>query len=278
MYQHISITILDGIEIPGAETILGYMPLRGDFNIEYDNEAEKLLSEMEFFEDDEDSEVKLKEDILKLYNTRLDERIKRKKFVIERGLLEPKKPLKNDREKTKEEKEIFALMRPFMRFCEGNEFAELVEGLIKEKALRRELDEMRLYKALGITKIEQIDKYLERRPVKSADQTAAQKKQALNKKKVQKKTATNKKYVELSENEKKLCTDLRVAEEDYAELKEKILPVLRAKSGSRTKLAEFTSKKMSVENAQVIYDFLANGQHKLEALPKDDYSDRENNN
>ena len=32
-----------------ASEIVGYMPLRGDFDVEYDNDAELLLAEMEFF-------------------------------------------------------------------------------------------------------------------------------------------------------------------------------------------------------------------------------------
>ena len=66
------------------------MPLRGDFDIEYDNDAELLLAEMEFNDDDKESELKMKYKLLEIYNARLDEIIKRKKFVIERGLLDLK--------------------------------------------------------------------------------------------------------------------------------------------------------------------------------------------
>jgi transcriptional adapter 2-alpha len=165
-----------GIDIPGADAILGYMPLRGDFNIEYDNDAEKMLSDIEFFEEDDPNEIRIKENVLRLYNTRLDERIRRKEFIIKHGLLEYKKPLKGETEKTKEEKEMYTLMRPFMRFCEGNEFNELVEGLIKERALRRELDEMRLYRSLGLTHLEQIDQYLERKTTRGSETSLAPKK------------------------------------------------------------------------------------------------------
>jgi transcriptional adapter 2-alpha len=64
------------------------MPLRGDFDIEYDNDAELLLAEMEFNDDDKPNELNMKYKLLEIYNARLDERIKRKKFVIERGLLD----------------------------------------------------------------------------------------------------------------------------------------------------------------------------------------------
>lgn len=126
--------------------VIGFLPLRGDFNIEYDNDAELLLADMEFFEDDKKSEEDLKYEILKLYNSKLDERIRRKKFVIENGLLDVKKQQQIERKRPKEEREIYAQMKPFMRFCEGKEFNETVEGLIKERALNQKLEELKLFK------------------------------------------------------------------------------------------------------------------------------------
>ena len=67
--------------------VLGYLPKRGDFEQEYDMDAELLLADMEFFEDDTPENIELKNSVIELYNGRLDERIRRKKFVIERGLL-----------------------------------------------------------------------------------------------------------------------------------------------------------------------------------------------
>lgn len=57
---------------------MGYHPKRGDFDYEYDQNAELLLSEMIFTEADNDAEVQMKLKILDIYNARLDERIKRK--------------------------------------------------------------------------------------------------------------------------------------------------------------------------------------------------------
>jgi transcriptional adapter 2-alpha len=50
-----------------------------------------LLAEMEFNDDDKPSELEMKFKLLDIYNARLEERIKRKKFVIERGLLDLRK-------------------------------------------------------------------------------------------------------------------------------------------------------------------------------------------
>lgn len=63
------------------------MPKRGDFDIEFDNDAELLLAEMEFNDDDKQFEIEMKFKVLDIYNQRLDERLKRKQFVIERDLV-----------------------------------------------------------------------------------------------------------------------------------------------------------------------------------------------
>ena len=50
------------------------MPLRREFDVEYDNEAELLLAEMEFLDTDTSEEHNIKLNILKVYNERLKER------------------------------------------------------------------------------------------------------------------------------------------------------------------------------------------------------------
>jgi transcriptional adapter 2-alpha len=70
--------------------IVGYMPKRGDFEVEYDNDAELLLAEMEFNDDDSEEEKKMKYRLIDIYNQKLTERIRRKEFVISRKLLDLK--------------------------------------------------------------------------------------------------------------------------------------------------------------------------------------------
>ena len=48
------------------------MEKRGDFEHEYDNDAELILAEMEFNEEDSADVVRMKEEILDIYNARLD--------------------------------------------------------------------------------------------------------------------------------------------------------------------------------------------------------------
>ncbi|KRX06785.1 Homeodomain protein [Pseudocohnilembus persalinus] len=160
-----------------AQEIIGYWPKRGDFDIEYDNDAELLLAEMEFNEDDKQGEIDMKLKILQIYNARLDERLKRKKFVIERGLLDIKKQNSLDKERTKEEKEIYNMMKPFARFSTKEEHEKLVMGIIKEKQIRQRIEELRTYRKLGLKNFEQVEKYLQDKKKKDE---AYQKKQKQN--------------------------------------------------------------------------------------------------
>lgn len=79
-------------------------------------DAELLLADMEFFDEDDENDVNLKNSVIELYNARLDERIRRKKFVIERGLLDLKRTQKFERKRSKEEREIINSMKIFARF------------------------------------------------------------------------------------------------------------------------------------------------------------------
>lgn len=75
--------------LPGSE-IPGYMPLRQDFEVEYENDAELMLADMEFLPDDHPSERELKLQVIRIYNQKLEERRRRRHFVIDRNLVDVK--------------------------------------------------------------------------------------------------------------------------------------------------------------------------------------------
>ena len=56
---------------PNLAEVVGYMPRRGDFEIEYDNDAELLLAEMEFNDDDTEEEKLNKFRLIDIYNHKL---------------------------------------------------------------------------------------------------------------------------------------------------------------------------------------------------------------
>jgi len=54
--------------------VLAYMPKRNEFEFEYDNDAEQIIAELTFGENESSSDLELKYKILDIYNDRLDER------------------------------------------------------------------------------------------------------------------------------------------------------------------------------------------------------------
>jgi hypothetical protein len=56
-----------------SDVIPGYMPLRGDFDVEHDNDAEQVLADMEFSPQDDESERRLKLMVVEVYNRCVEE-------------------------------------------------------------------------------------------------------------------------------------------------------------------------------------------------------------
>ena len=117
-------------------------------------DAELLLADMEFFDEDNEETLNLKNSIIELYNARLDERIRRKKFVIERGLLDIKRTQKFERKRSKEERDIINQMKVFARFNTEEEHQKIVNNLIKERTLRDVIEQLKFFRSKGITSIE----------------------------------------------------------------------------------------------------------------------------
>ncbi|KAF8818765.1 AP2 domain transcription factor APVIIb-1/ADA2-B, partial [Cardiosporidium cionae] len=141
--------------------VVGYWPLRGDFDVEYDNDAELILADMEFKDYETAQERHLKLQIIEIYNSKLDERIYRKKTVIERGLLDVKALQQKEKKRTKEERELHNLFRPLARFHSEEEHERFVQLLIEEKLIRARLQKLQEWKSLGLKTIEEVREYEE---------------------------------------------------------------------------------------------------------------------
>ena len=86
---------------------LGFMDNRHEFDVEFNNEAEIYLAELDFRGDETPEENAIKESVLELYMAKIEEREKRKQFVIEHDILnfdETKSSLKH----LKPEEKIFS--------------------------------------------------------------------------------------------------------------------------------------------------------------------------
>ncbi|KAH8585253.1 ADA2 with a ZZ finger [Cryptosporidium sp. chipmunk genotype I] len=144
-----------------STSVIGYMPLRGDFDVEYDNDAELLLADMEFRDSDTPQEKELKLQILEIYNSKLDERTYRKRFVIERNLLDIKLQQQKEKKRTKDERDLHSFLKPISRFQTEEEQEKLVSLLIEEKRIRNHLQKVQEWCSLGIRTLEEVKRYEE---------------------------------------------------------------------------------------------------------------------
>lgn len=139
----------------GSTTVIGYLPRRGDFDIEWDNDAELTLADLEFLPTDSPAETALKQRVVSIYNSKLDERARRKQFVLKRGLLDVKLQAVRDRRRTKEEKDIWQALRPLERFQSEQEHEQLIAALLEERKLRERLEKLIEWRSAGLTSFEQ---------------------------------------------------------------------------------------------------------------------------
>uniref|UniRef100_A0AAY4A6U7 Transcriptional adapter n=1 Tax=Denticeps clupeoides TaxID=299321 RepID=A0AAY4A6U7_9TELE len=174
---------------------LGYMPLRDDYEIEYNQDAEKLISGLSVNYDDEDVEIELKRAHVDMYVRKLRERQRRKNIARDYNLV----PVflgrdKKDKERerlgagvggagagtapslaggptvtvsssapkrkiTKEEKELRAKLRALCQCMAQREFEEFFENMHKERALRAKVRELQRYRRNGITRLDESAEY-----------------------------------------------------------------------------------------------------------------------
>ncbi|KAK9807904.1 hypothetical protein WJX72_012486 [[Myrmecia] bisecta] len=131
--------------------ITGFHAKRCEFEPEYDNEAEMVVAELDFREEDQDEEVSEKLQLMGIYNARLTERERRRAFIVERGLLNIKRQQAYDRKRTVSEREFHARMRVFARYSATQaEHEALVEGLLLEQRLRARIQELKELRRAGI--------------------------------------------------------------------------------------------------------------------------------
>ncbi|XP_024533052.1 transcriptional adapter ADA2 [Selaginella moellendorffii] len=160
----------------------GYNAKRQEFDPEYDNDAELPLAEMEFKDIDTDADRELKLQMLHIYLARLEERKRRKDFILERGLLNVKRQQALDRKKTKEEKELIQRSRVFLRYHSSEEHEALLAGLTAEIKIRQRIEELQEYRSAGCHTLAEGEYYAMDKRKRSAEANLRKGRDALNSK------------------------------------------------------------------------------------------------
>jgi transcriptional adapter 2-alpha len=139
----------------------GYHIKRNEFEIEYDHEAENLIAELDFGESDTPEQTQEKLKLIEIYNKRLDERERRKAFVLSRGLVKVKRQQLIDRRRAPSEKELVGKLRVLARYMPHPQWEALADGLTIEARLRSRIQELKQYRAMGFKTFEDVDSFIE---------------------------------------------------------------------------------------------------------------------
>jgi len=201
--------------LPGSD-LAGYMPRRGDFDVEWDNDAESLLADMEFSPNDHPNERQLKIEILQIYNSKLDERERRKTFIKDRNLLNYRKTQLDERAgRERDEKDLLHRMRLFARFHSPEEHEKLCREILEAKRLRKEIAQLQHYHSLGFTSLSQVEQYENDRNSRDFHKVQIAKKP----KKITTTPPTPTSDNLLSQEEVTLCHSIDIAPKIYLEVK-----------------------------------------------------------
>ncbi|KAF2877416.1 hypothetical protein BDV95DRAFT_534972 [Massariosphaeria phaeospora] len=153
--------------VPSCHEVQGYMPGRLEFETEYFNEAEEAVQHMQFDPGDginphtgeTDPEMVLKMTVMKIYNSRLDARVERKKIIFEHELLQYKVNAGADKKRTKEERDLLNKAKPFARMMKHEDFKLFCEGLEYEHNLRAAITQLQEWRNMQISDFKAGEKY-----------------------------------------------------------------------------------------------------------------------
>eukprot|EP01028_Stygiella_incarcerata_P005785 TRINITY_DN23_c1_g1_i2.p1 TRINITY_DN23_c1_g1~~TRINITY_DN23_c1_g1_i2.p1 ORF type:complete len:533 (-),score=150.44 TRINITY_DN23_c1_g1_i2:1376-2974(-) len=175
---------LRGFEKACVGEEVGFIPKREDFAIEYEEGAEDFIANLEVVDSDLENEEKLrtKFDLLRSYYRKLSKRMERKKFAIERNMvnfkefktlahLVPKEETTDpggERRPKKDAKDIYHKFKPFARLMAPKEWDDLLRGLMEERKLFREIDRLQKYRTSGLTSLAEKAEFEKRKVERSA--------------------------------------------------------------------------------------------------------------
>ena len=148
------------IILQNACNTLGYCAKRKEFDIEYKNDAEIEVMEIEFKENDKKELINMYNAILQNYNNILGERDERKNFVLSKSLFDVKKQLIFEKKLCREDREIYQSMKEYLKYLTNEQFNELFEGMVLEKNIKSRLNQLIYYNKLGINSNEKIRGYI----------------------------------------------------------------------------------------------------------------------
>ena len=162
--------------VPACHEVQGYMPGRLEFEVEHLNDAEEAVQHMQFEvgegiplpSGELDPETVLKMTVMDMYNSKLDARVERKRFIFEHELLENRRNTAFERKKTKEERDLYNKLKPFARVMGKQDFDTFSQDLEKELNLRVAISQLQEWRSLKIADCQTGQKYENEKAMRAA--------------------------------------------------------------------------------------------------------------
>lgn len=152
----------------GNGVLDGYMPKRGDFDVEWDDGAEDLIADLAIEDDDTEEEKALKLRLVQIYNERLEKRETVKAFLLEHGLLDFAALRAQERRGSRDEKELTARLKLFARLLSARDYTAFENAVLAEYRLSRDAYKVAQNRAAGVRTRAEIDIYEDDRKARVA--------------------------------------------------------------------------------------------------------------
>jgi len=145
---------------PEEASQLGYLPHRDDFETEYDNDAETLVSQLNVRTPEEDDlDIALKLVQADMYIQRLRERARRKRVCADYQLIAQffhSRREKPKYKKTASEEELDERLKFLVQFHTAQEHESFLNSLMRQRELQQRLTELLKYRKNGLTRLEEL--------------------------------------------------------------------------------------------------------------------------
>ncbi|XP_066254826.1 transcriptional adapter 2-alpha-like isoform X1 [Euwallacea similis] len=265
----------------GYQSVAGYNPPRGDFENEYDKNAEDLVASLEPIDTEHpcyEILTNLQYAVAQNYNNRLRERHRRKMVIAQHGLLVLRKTLSwLHRYDLTITRPVYEKFMRFMHSCEPTKFEMLMEGMHRTGELKVQIERLFALRRIGITTLPEGRMYIKLHQMHQENRKKlklfrskpifnwrANKNASfdLSSKFTKKKPLSTPLDIiglpgfdKLTEKEKEICSTVRLVPATYLELKE-LLVAENIKVG-HVKLQKARSMlKIDVNKTRKLYDFL----------------------
>lgn len=230
-----------------GDILAGYLPKRGDFDVEFNDGAEAVMGDLEIGAEDSQEEAELKMRLVDIYNARLDDRAKKKRFLFDRELLDFQKMSSSAYRGSKDEREFVQRLHAFAKLQTPEEQTRMENALIKEWKVLKELCRVKSWIASGITtraEGELVEKMSKEKPTRRRKPSSALEKPSISRLPVL--DVGNLPGVDqLPFVEREICSALRLSPVSFLAFKEVALKAASDDSGTKgqVKIVKFDQAK-----------------------------------